>query len=457
MKLLASLLVTLALATPALAQTDDSRRKADRDLFERVVEIPTVEGRGNMGKLTTLLSAEFRKAGITHITIKKHGTTESMIVRWPASGTPTAKPILLMAHMDVVEAKRGDWKYDPFEFREEDGYYLGRGTADNKSGVVSIVQSLARLKKSGFKPRRDLIVLFTGDEETAQDGARLASTEWRSLVDAEYALNSDSGGGSLKKDGTPVGFGIQVAEKTYATYSLTATNRGGHSSGPRPDNAIYQLANALSALEGYRFPQQLDDVSRAFFTSVADQDKGALGETIKRWLADPNNDEAADLVEANMSGLTRTRCVATRLEGGHADNALPQMAKATVNCRIFPGVDPKTVEASLRDVAGQHVVVAPTEAITSSAASPLREDVLNAYSRAIRARYPSASVVPNMSAGATDGLFFRAIGIPVYGVGAGWGYQGYSSGAHGLDERTPVQSFHERIDMWTAMLSELAG
>jgi len=268
----------------------------------------------------------------------------------------------------------------------------------------------------------------------------------------------DGGGGTIRKDGTPVGFGIQVAEKTYATYSFTPTNRGGHSSAPRPDNAIYQLAGALQRLEDYRFPQQLDETTRAAFTAAAKEDKGAWGATIERWLANPDNDEAADRVESFSPGQTRTRCVATQLEGGHAENALPQTAKATVNCRIFPGVDPKAVEATLQTIAGLHVKVAPTDPVTWSKASPLRKDVVDAFTAAIRKRYPGAPISPYMSAGATDGLFFRAVGIPVYGVGLAWEYQGGGpSGVHGLNEKLPVKAFHEEIDMFTDMLRELAG
>ena len=218
-----------------------------------------------MPRLVKLLSAQFRKAGIRDITVKPYGDTEAMIVRWHAAKPSGRKPILLMAHMDVVEARRADWTNDPFTFREADGYYWGRGASDNKAGVVAIVASLVRLKRSGFAPSRDLVVLFTGDEETAGQGARLAAKEWKSLIDAEFALNSDAGGGSLYKDGRVESFSVQVAEKTYADYRFVATNRGGHSSAPRADNAIYQLAGALKALEEYRFTPMLNDATRADF------------------------------------------------------------------------------------------------------------------------------------------------------------------------------------------------
>ncbi|RPH63958.1 MAG: M20/M25/M40 family metallo-hydrolase, partial [Acidobacteria bacterium] len=200
-----------------------------------------------------------------------------MIVRWPAARPAGKKPILLMAHMDVVEANRSDWINDPFKFREADGYYWARGASDNKAGVVAIVSSIARLREAGFLPTRDIIVLFTGDEETTGEGARLAASEWRELIDAEYALNIDAGGGDVYKDGRVEGYYLQVAEKTYADFRLTATNRGGHSSAPRTDNAIYQLSGALKSLEEYRFTPMINEASRAYFESIVAKDKGSYG------------------------------------------------------------------------------------------------------------------------------------------------------------------------------------
>jgi acetylornithine deacetylase/succinyl-diaminopimelate desuccinylase-like protein len=450
--------VLYSLQAAAQPGDDESRRRGDaeRELFRKVVEIPTVAGRGGMPRLVQLLSAEFRKAGIKDITVKTHGDTQSMIVRWPAKRPSGRKPILLLAHMDVVEARRADWVNDPFTFREAEGFYWGRGTCDNKAGVVAIVSSLARLRSSGFEPTRDLVVLFTGDEETLMDGARLAATEWRSLIDAEFALNSDSGGGSLYKDGRVEAYYLQVAEKTYADFRLTATNRGGHSSAPRTDNAIYQLAAALKSLEEYRFTPMLNDASRAYFESVASRDQGAWGEIVKAWLEDPTNPEKADLVELNDPGYTRTRCVATQVTGGHAPNALPQRAEANVNCRIFPGVKTADVLAELQAIAGKEVEVELANGGQWSEPSPVREDVMTAYRNAIARKFPDAPVVPSMSAGASDAIYIRGAGIPTFGVDGLWGYVGEPLGAHGLNERIRVQAFHDQIDIWEAMLRELA-
>ena len=456
-----SLLVSSLLATAAVAQApQDARRSAERDLFEKVVEIPTVAGRpAEFRKLTALLTSEFRKAGITNVVVKDHDNTQTLIARWPAARPSGKKPILLLAHMDVVEAKAADWKNPPFELRSEKGYYLGRGTADNKAELTGLVLALQELKRQGFQPTRDIIVLFTGDEETMMHSVRRASTEWRNLIDAEYALNFDAGGGSVYPDGRVDAWGMQIAEKTYADYKLTASNRGGHSSIPRPDNAIYALAGALKAIEAHRFEPMINDATRGYFERMSARDSGQYGELLKRFLADPKDRETADLLEANEPGLTRTRCVATMLSGGHAPNALPQLAEATVNCRIFPGVKIETVREQLQALSGPDVRVTTIEESTTpeTAATPLREDIASAYAAAVATRFPNAPIVPFMSAGATDGSYLRAAGIPVYGVGGVWGIVGQKTGAHGLDEKVLIDGFHGQVPITVDLLRRLAG
>ena len=450
----------LACSTAAIAQTG-AAAKAERDLLEKVVEIPTVQFRGQVPRMVQLLSVELRKAGVTDIIVKDHegrpgDKTQTMVARWHAQN-PTQKPIVLMAHMDVVDAKAADWKNDPFTFRELDGYYLGRGVSDDKAGVVAIVSALQRLKASGFQPNRDIIVLFTGDEENAGNGVRLAASDWGLLKGADFALNLDDGGCGLYKDGRVEGCYMQVAEKTYADFTFTTTNRGGHSSAPRTDNAIYQLAAALKALEEYRFTPMLTDANRGEFEHTVKDDKGAYGSVVQAWLEDPTNMEKADDVEAMNPGHTRTRCIATQLSGGHAPNALPQKAEANVNCRIFPGVDPALVMKELQGIAGKEVTVSRADVGSWAPPSPLRADVTAAFTKAVQAKFPGAPVIPSMSAGATDGVFTRANGIPTYGVVGAWGVIGEPLGIHGLDERIPAKSFHDGVDVLEMMLRDLAG
>ncbi|MDQ3478311.1 MAG: M20/M25/M40 family metallo-hydrolase, partial [Pseudomonadota bacterium] len=335
--LLLALSSTAAFAAPnPVAQPtklDPAWQARTRALLEKAIEIPTVLKRGEMSRMAELIAAELRRGGIpaADIRIIPHeglpgDNSASMVARWRSSN-PTKKPILILGHMDVVEAKREDWKQDPFEFIERDNYFYGRGTVDMKNGIVATTLALLKLKQAGFKPNRDIILFFTGDEETAMNGARRGSTEWRQMTDADFALNADGGGGSYDRDGRPLGFGIQTAEKTFQTYFLTARNRGGHSSRPRPDNAIFDLADAIKRLQGHRFEPMLNETTRAYFTERAKQEGDRpLGKAMRAWVANPADGAAADAIEASELevGTTRTRCVPTMLEAGHADNALPQ-------------------------------------------------------------------------------------------------------------------------------------
>ena len=429
-----------ACSVPALAQApaqDPARRAAERDLIERIVEIPTVAGRpAEFRKLTTLLTAEFRKAGITNVIVKDHDNTQTLIARWPAARPTAKKPIVLMAHMDVVEAKASDWQNPPFEFREKDGYYLGRGVADNKGELAGVVLALQELRRQGFQPTRDIIVLFTGDEETTMNGVRRASTEWRSLIDAEYGLNFDGGGGSVFKDGRVEGWYMQVAEKTYADYKLVATNRGGHSSGPRPDNAIYALAGALKAIEAHRFQPMINEATRGAFAHSAATDRGQFrgaGQAVpgrpegprdrgpagggRAWL-DPDPLRRDDAV-----GRPRTQCLAA---AGGRECELPDFPRRGDRY----GARPVAVALGPRcgrdhdpgiDHAGNGAVAA------SRRTSPTR------YRAAVGTRFPNAPVVPFQSAGATDGAYLRSVGIPVYGVGG-------TCGASSASEAAPTAS-----------------
>src|SRR3954465_7275972 len=395
MKRALALVLTAALSSAAIAATDPRTiptqlppawQAKTRAVFKQAIEIPSVHNRGEVPRVAKLLADQFRAAGIPESDIHMMpyealpgDQTMALIVRW-RSPHATRKPMLILGHMDVVEAKREDWKFDPFVFREEGGYFLGRGTSDMKNGDVATTMAAVKLMSEGFKPDRDIIFFYSGDEETKGEGATLGSTKWRNLTDAEFGLNADGGCASYDRAFKPLGCGISTAEKTFQTYFFTTHNPGGHSSRPRPDNAIYELADALKALQAHRFQPMMNDASRGYFEERARQEGNSpLGQQIRAWLANPNDAAAADAIEANPLevGLTRTRCVATMLEGGHADNALPQSATATVNCRIMPGVQPADVQAELQAMAGPNVQVTPDPNYlgTPTPASPLRPDV----------------------------------------------------------------------------------
>lgn len=435
--------------------------KAEK-MLEQTVKIPTVIGTHHVPELAQYFAEQFRAAGIPEadIHIIPYNQTAALIVRWRASQPSSKKPIMVMGHMDVVAAKKTDWSMNPFKLVKKDGYYYGRGTMDMKEGLVSTTVAIMKLKAEHFQNKRDVIVFFTGDEETGGTGARKGATEWKELLDAEYGLNADAGGGAFDAQNKPLGFEIQTAEKTYSDYQFSVRNPGGHSSKPRPDNAIYQLATALKRLENYPFQPKLTETTRAYFTVRAQTEDGPLSNAMKAWLNNPSDNKAADIIEAdaNEAGLTRTRCVATRLSAGHANNALPQLAQATINCRIMPGVSPDVIKAELEKiVADPNIVVTRLDNHVASLDSPLRSDILTAYKDSIHVRFPNAPVMPNMSTGATDARPFRIAGIPVYGVNGAWAVSPTDLRAHGCDERLPVQALNDNVDHWVRMLTVLAG
>jgi acetylornithine deacetylase/succinyl-diaminopimelate desuccinylase-like protein len=381
-----------------------------------------------------------------------------MVVRYRGTGKG-GKPILLLAHMDVVTAKPEDWERDPFRLIEENGYFYGRGTLDIKSEVALLTETFLRLKREKFVPSRDLIIAFSGDEETSMDTARMLATQYRDLVDAEFALNGDGGGGQLDDTtGKPLLFRVQGAEKAYASYELTTRNPGGHSSQPRPDNAIYDLADALKKLQAYAFPVQWNDWTIGSFRASAAATPGPMGDAMARFAANPGDATAAAVLsgESTLVGRIRTTCVATMLRGGHADNALPQAATATVNCRIFPGTTPEAVRDTLQQVVGQDVKVQTMGTPHSSGPSPMRKDVMDAVAKAVHANYPGVPMVPDQAPYATDGSVFRGAGIPTYGVSSVF-IKASDEFSHGLNERIPVQAFYNGLDHWYSIIHSLAG
>lgn len=458
------LVVALALlgvdAQAAESAAPEVVRAEAREIYSTIIGFRTEEGAGQVPVMAAYLAGKFRDAGFpaADIHVLPLGEIASLVVRYRGDGTG-GRPILLLAHMDVVVADPAEWQRDPYTLIEEGGYFYGRGTIDIKGDIAAITGAFLRLRREGFVPTRDLIIAFTGDEETDQATTRALVGEHRALVDAEFALNGDGGGGTFAEDsGRASLYYVQGAEKSYATFALTARNAGGHSSLPRPENAIYDLAGALVALGGHRFPVMWNDWTLGSLAASGATTGGELGEALSRFATNPRDEQAAArlAVEPAYVGRTRTTCVATMLSGGHAENALPQTATATVNCRIFPGVRFEDVQAELQRVAGDKVTVQRAGRAFDSIASPLRDDIVAAVRKAVHASYPGVPIVPDMAPYYTDGSIVRAAGIPTYGV-SGMFIKASDEFSHGLDERVPVHAFYNGLTHWYVLLRELAG
>lgn len=458
-------------AAPCIAQDQSSDYTADYQqtaltIYRDSIAMRTAAGHGQVPTMAHYLADRFRDAGFPdediHVLpykVPSGEETASLVVRYRSGNSSGKAPILLTAHMDVVDALRKDWERDPFTLIEEDGYFFGRGTSDDKLGTTTLTATFIRLMSEGFRPTRDLIIAFTGDEETTMLTIRNLLSTHRELVDAEFALNADSGGGALATDFSPLAYQVQAAEKTYADVILTVRNPGGHSSRPREKNAIYDLAAALQRIQDYQFPVQQNDITQRYFEMRAAQESGELGAAMAAFAKDPNDEEAAAVLASSPSqvGITRTTCVATMLQAGHAENALPQSASANVNCRVFPGTTIDEVVGTLRDVVANEEVEIRVKGFPRSApASPLREDVMAAIRGAVEAEFPDLPIIPYMTTGATDGREMRAAGIPTYGT-TGLFSRSEDSFAHGLNERVLVSSFYAAIEHWTRVLKELAG
>jgi acetylornithine deacetylase/succinyl-diaminopimelate desuccinylase-like protein len=447
-----------AVAAPA-TETPQAVRDQARELFREIVAMHTSAGLGQVPVLAEHLAARFRAAGFPaeDVRVLPLVETAALVVRYRGDGSG-GKPILVLAHMDVVPARPEDWKRDPFTLVEESGYFFGRGTADIKQEVALIATTFIRLKSEGFVPTRDLYLVYTGDEETTMATTRLLAKR-PELAAAEYALNGDGGGGVLAEaDGKAQVYYLQGAEKSYATFELTLRNPGGHSSAPRTDNAIYELATVLKAIEGYAFPVMTNEWNLGSLKASAAARPGPLGDAMARFAKDPTDAQAIATLSADPMyvGRIRTTCVATMLRAGHAENALPQSATATVNCRIFPGTRVAEVQAALQRLAGDAVEIAVIGVPTEGPASPLREDVLEAVAKAVHASHPGVPIVPDMAPYATDGSIFRGAGIPTYGVSSTF-IKDTDSFAHGLDERIPVDEFYAGLVHWHVLLRTVAG
>ena len=462
----ASAFLAASSLTPAsFAQERSAHEQQARDIYANVVAIRSARGQAKVPEVVDYLVGELKAAGFSDDDLvvtdydSKGEPTQGLVVWYRAEGDPAEKPIVLLAHMDVVDALAEDWVRDPFTLTEEEGYFFGRGTADNKYGLTNLVQTFIRLKEEGFEPTRDLVMVLSGDEETDMVSTRAQATYVAETIDPAFILNSDAGGLTLGTNGEPLIYGVQGAEKTYATWEITVTNPGGHSSAPRKDNAIYELASALKAIEAYEFPVRYSDLTRASLDASGRRRLDKLGNAMRTFAEDPTNELAIEILRADPStiGQIGTTCIATMLRAGHAENALPQSATATVNCRIFPGVTIEETEATLRDVVGnEEVQFNLISDFPDSPESGMREDVLAAVKAALAERGVDVPIIPHMSAGGTDGMHYRNLGDDTYGVSAS-ASKPNDTYAHGLNERVPVDSFYGGLDHWYVMLKTLAG
>ncbi len=459
-----ALLATLPLGAQG-PSTLDARQKLAREVYKELVEVNTVDSVGSVTKAAQAMAKRFLAAGFPARDVRLvvppgKPTKGNLVVRYRGRGQ--GKPILLLAHLDVVAALRSDWTIDPFKLTEKDGYFYGRGSGDDKAMASIFVANLLTDRRNGWVPDRDVILALTADEE----GGEANGVEWllahdRKLIDAAYALN-EGGGGSLR-DGRPLLNSVQAAEKVPVNFTLLASNRGGHSSVPRPDNAIYALANALVKLEHYRFPVQLNEVSRTFFERTAALESPESGAAMRAIIANAGDSAASEVLsrDPRYNSMLRTTCVATRLSGGHAYNALPQTATANVNCRIVPTQTPEQVRDQLARVFGDtgiHITsTVPIRERSGAAPSPLTAEVMEPITALTKQMFGAeVPVVPVMSTGATDGRFLRAAGIPTYGVSGLFGDPA-DSRAHGRDERILVKSYFDGLDFLGRLVHELAG
>jgi acetylornithine deacetylase/succinyl-diaminopimelate desuccinylase-like protein len=459
---LAGLLAGLPVLLLAQVATADqtAHELLAKDILAELIAANTAPSGGNdMRAAVSGLVTRLKNAGFGDDDIDIAAETpklQNLVVRY-RSDNARARPILMMAHLDVVEALPEDWTFDPFFLSEEEGYFYGRGTTDNKAGAAIVIANFIRMKREGYKPARDLIVMLTADEETTGDGARLLVGPHRELIDAEFALNTDGGMIILEGD-APRAFIMQTSEKVYVSFTLEATDPGGHSSLPRADSPISRLSRTLVDLQEFRFPIDLNETSRAFFRLWAPMAPREVRPVIESLLENPEDPQlSAKLTEhPYFNALARTTCVATELKGGHAENALPQTARATVNCRVLPQSSAEETQNILTAMAARNgVTVTQIAPALASPPSPLEPSVVDPVEEVANGMWPGITVIPEMSTGATDGLFLRNAGIPVYGVSAIAEHPD-DFRAHGQDERIRAQSYYDALEYWYRLVKVLS-
>ncbi|MGU3389622.1 M20/M25/M40 family metallo-hydrolase [Sphingomonas sp. M1A8_2b] len=459
-------LITAAILTTPIAAQAQTRpdQKAFLGLYKELVETNTTLSAGSCTQAAAQIGARLKTAGyadadVTYFSVPEHPKDGGLVAVLKGSDA-SLKPMLLLAHLDVVEAKREDWVRDPFKLIEEGGYYYARGTVDDKAQAAIWSDAMIRFKTGGYKPKRTIKLALTCGEETtfAWNGAQYLAKAKPDLIAAEFALN-EGGGGRLDDTGKRQLLAIQVGEKAAQNYTFLATNPGGHSSQPIPENAIYELADAVKAVQGYEFPVKFTDTTKAFFAASAKAMPGEMGDAITKLLANPE-DKAADAIVSRdkaMHSTLRTTCVATLLNAGHAENALPQRATANINCRIFPGETVDGTLAKLKELAGAKVTVTANQPVRPTAIPPtLDPKIMGPVTKVAAKHFPGIPILPMMSTGATDGIFFEAIGIPVYGV-PGVFIDKDMGGIHGLNERIRVASLYDGRDYLFDLVKAFAG
>lgn len=436
-----------------------------RNIYKELVEINTGVTTGNITTAAVAMAKRLREAGIPEADIFVGGPRpekHNLVARIRGSrGGAAGKPLLLLAHIDVVEALKEDWspEFDPFTFNEKDGYYYGRGTADDKAMAAIFVANVYRMKREGWVPERDIIIALTADEESGPfNGVDWLLKNHKEKVEAEWVINE--GGGGTHRNGKVLFNTVQAAEKVTTNFTLQVTNKGGHSSVPRDDNAITQLADALAKVGRYQFPVHLSDITREFFSKSAAEEEPALGRAMRAIVANPRDASALRTLSADprYNSMLRTTCVATELKGGHATNALPQLAEANINCRIYPTESAEQVRDSLRRViADTGVKVLIRSQRPPSPATQLLDEVMGPIRQITKEMWGDIPVIPTMSTGATDSRFFRALGVPAYGVSGLFSDPAVDARAHGRDERMRVQSFYEGQEFLYRLTRALAG
>jgi acetylornithine deacetylase/succinyl-diaminopimelate desuccinylase-like protein len=431
-----------------MAQSDKllPHQQLARDILKELIEIDTTDSKGDNTAAAQAMANRLLAAGFPAEDVQVLAPADrkgNLVARYRGRDSGR-RPLLLLAHIDVVEADPADWTLDPFTFIEQDGYYYGRGTTDDKDEAAIHIANFIRMKEEGFQPDRDIIVALTADEEGGpNNGVEWLLENHADLIDAEYALN-EGGGGSMK-DGLHVANAVQASEKVYQTFILETTNPGGHSSLPVKDNAIYHLADALLRIRNHDFPVSLNEVTQLFFERSAELEEGELADAMRGVQQSPPDPSAiAYLADTPYyNSRLRTTCVATRLDAGHADNALPQRAKATINCRVLPGESIDAVHNTLETVIGnEQISISRAAPAKPSPPSPLTQEMLGAIEAITEDMWPGVPVIPTMSTGATDGLYLRNAGIPVYGVSGLFGDID-DVRAHGQNERIRIESYFE--------------